>query len=136
MKKFLFTIILACGFLVSSAQFTVVSTVDSPADGDSWGLSNFTNNIGVGYSINDNLIVGTNKNGDDYDVFARYTMKMGFVCLEAPTKEASDNMTIGYGINVKIYNNLYLSPMYLMPVKEDEAGLREGNFKMGLSYNL
>ena len=45
-------------------------------------------------------------------------------------------MKIGYGMNVKIYDNLYFTPMYLMPVKEDEAGLREGNFKMGLSYNL
>ena len=136
MKKFLFTIFLACGFLFSSAQFTVVSTVDSPNDGDSWGISNFTNNIGIGYSVNEKLMIGTNKKGDDYDVFARLKMRIGFVCLEAPTENASDNMKIGYGMNVKIYDNIYFTPMYLMPVKEDEAGLREGNFKMGLSYNL
>ena len=127
---------LACGVLISSAQFTVVSTVTSPNDGESWGTSNFTKNIGVGYSVNDNLMIGTSRNGDDYDVFARYTMNIGFVCLEAPTKDASENMSIGYGMNVKIFDNLYFSPMYLMPVKEDEAGLREGSFKMGLSYNL
>ena len=50
MKKVFFTIVLSCATLISSAQFTVVSQVNSPADGDSWEISNFTQNMGIGYA--------------------------------------------------------------------------------------
>ena len=57
MKKVFFTIILAFVTIISSAQFTIVSTVSSPAEGDSWEVSNFTNNIGVAYSLNDKMMI-------------------------------------------------------------------------------
>jgi len=136
MKKVLFTIILSCAMLVSSAQFTLVSKVNAPDDGDSWGISNFTNNWGVGYNVSDRIMVGAYKQGDNFDMFARYKMNFGYVCFEAPTADMSDNMSIGYGMYIKVYENLSVNPYYMIPLKEDEDGGREGSFNVGLSYNL
>ena len=136
MKQFLFTIILSCVALMTSAQFTVVSSISSPDEGESWGVSNLTQNMGIGYNINDKTMIGTYKNGDNYDVFARHNMGFGFLCLEAPTEDATENMSIGFGSNISIYKNISISPIYMLPLKEDENGEREGSFKIGLSYNL
>ena len=92
--------------LVSSAQFSLVSKVNAPEDGDSWGISNFTNNWGVGYNVSDRIMVGAYKQGDNFDMFARYKMNFGYVCFEAPTADMADNMSIGYGMYIKVYENL------------------------------
>ena len=136
MKKVFFTIILAFVTIISSAQFTIVSTVSSPAEGDSWEVSNFTNNIGVAYSLNDKMMFGTTKNGDNYDVFARYNTGFGFLCVESPATDISENMTIGYGMYINVYQNLSVNPMYTIPMNADENGNREGGFSLGVSYNL
>ena len=136
MKKVFFTIALCCAALIGSAQFTIVSSMSSPDEGDSWEISNFTNNIGIGYSLNDKTMIGTVRNGDNYDVFARYNTGFGFLCLESPTNEMSDNMDIGYGMYINIYDNLSVNPMYMIPLNEDENGNREGGFSIGLSYSL
>tara|TARA_Y100001963_G_C6718556_1_gene417969 strand:- start:56 stop:466 length:411 start_codon:yes stop_codon:yes gene_type:complete len=136
MKKVFFTIALTCATLISSAQFTVVSQVNSPADGDSWELSNFTNNMGVGYSLNGETMIGAVKDGDDYNVFARKDMGMGFICLEAPTEDMIENMNIGWGMYINIYKGLSANPMYMIPLNEDANGERNGNLSLGLSYNL
>ena len=136
MKKVFFTIVLACATLIGSAQFTVVSSMSSPAEGQSWEISNFTNNIGMGYSLNDKTMIGAVRDGDNYNVFARYNTGFGFLCLESPTNEMSDNMDIGYGMYIKVYDKLSVNPMYMIPLKEDENGNREGGFSLGLSYSL
>jgi hypothetical protein len=136
MKNFLFTIILSCAALLSSAQFTVVSSVNAPEEGESWEISNLTQNLGIGYNINDKTMIGTYKNGDNYEVFARHKMNFGFLCLEAPTEEATENMRVGFGSYITIYNGLSINPIYMIPLKEDENGEREGSFKVGLSYSL
>ena len=136
MKKVFFTIVLACATLIGSAQFTVVSSMTSPSEGQSWEISNFTNNIGMGYSLNDKTMIGAVRDGDNYNVFARYNTGFGFLCLESPTNEMSDNMDIGYGMYIKVYDNLSVNPMYMIPLKEDENGNREGGFSLGLSYSL
>ena len=136
MKKVFFTIVLACATLIGSAQFTVVSSMSSPSEGQSWEISNFTNNIGMGYSLNDKTMIGAVRDGDNYNVFARYNTGFGFLCLESPTNEMSDNMDIGYGMYIKVYDNLSVNPMYMIPLKEDENGNREGGFSLGLSYSL
>ena len=136
MKKVFFTIVLACATLISSAQFTVVSSMSSPSEGQSWEISNFTNNIGMGYSFNDKTMIGAVRDGDNYNVFARYNTGFGFLCLESPTNEMSDNMDIGYGMYIKVYDKLSVNPMYMIPLKEDENGNREGGFSLGLSYSL
>ena len=68
MKKVFFTIVLACAALIGSAQFTVVSSMTSPSEGQSWEISNFTNNIGMGYSLNDKTMIGAVRDGDNYNV--------------------------------------------------------------------
>ena len=136
MKKVFLTAILACATLISSAQFTIVSSVESPNDGDSWEISNFTNNIGIGYSLNDKTMIGAVRNGDNYDVFARYNTGFGFFCVESTADNMSDNMNIGYGMYVRVYDNLSVNPMYMIPLNEDENGKREGGFKIGVSYSL
>ena len=136
MKKVFFTIVLACATLIGSAQFTVVSSMSSPSEGQSWEISNFTNNIGMGYSLNDKTMIGAVRDGDNYNVFARYNTGFGFLCLESPTNEMSDNIDIGYGMYIKVYDKLSVNPMYMIPLKEDENGNREGGFSLGLSYSL
>ena len=136
MKKVFLTIVLCCATLIGSAQFTMVSSMSSPAEGQSWEISNFTNNIGMGYSFNDKTMIGAVRDGDNYNVFARYNTGFGFLCLESPTNEMSDNMDIGYGMYIKVYDNLSVNPMYMIPLKEDENGNREGGFSLGLSYSL
>ena len=136
MKKVFFTIALCCAALIGSAQFTIVSSMSSPDEGDSWEISNFTNNIGIGYSLNDKTMIGTVRNGDNYDVFARYNTGFGFLCIESPTNNMSDNMDVGYGMYINIYDNLSVNPMYMIPLNEDENGNREGGFSIGLSYSL
>ena len=44
--------------LIASAQFMVVTTVSQPADSAEWGMSNFTDNLGIGYHVNDCCVVG------------------------------------------------------------------------------
>ena len=136
MKKVFFTIVLACATLIGSAQFTVVSSMSSPSEGQSWEISNFTNNIGMGYSFNDKTMIGAVRNGDNYDVFARYNTGFGFFCVESTADNMSDNMNIGYGMYVRVYDNLSVNPMYMIPLNEDENGKREGGFSIGVSYSL
>jgi hypothetical protein len=56
--------------------------------------------------------------------------------MEAPTEDMSENMNVGWGMYIKVYNNLSVNPMYMIPLKEDENGEREGSFSIGLSYSL
>ena len=135
MKKVFFTIALCCATLISSAQFTIVSQVQSPDEGDSWEISNFTQNMGVGYSLNNKTMIGAVKDGDNYNVFARHKLGFGFLCMEAPTEDMSENMNLGWGMYIKVYDNLSVNPMYMIPLKEDD-GEREGSFSIGLSYSL
>ena len=136
MKKVFFTVVLACATLISSAQFTIVSQVESPNDGDNWEISNFTQNMGVGYSLNDKTMIGVTKNNDDYNVFARHNLGLGFLCLEAPSEDISDNMSVGWGMYINVFKGIAATPMYMIPLKEDENGSREGSFSIGLSYSL
>ena len=135
MKKVFFTIALCCATLISSAQFTIVSQVQSPDEGDSWEISNFTQNMGIGYSINDKTMIGAVKDGDNYNVFARQSFGFGFLCLEAPTEDMSENMNVGWGMNINILKGVSATPMYMLPLKEEDGG-REGSFSIGLSYSL
>tara|TARA_R110000823_G_scaffold108071_1_gene227176 strand:- start:181 stop:591 length:411 start_codon:yes stop_codon:yes gene_type:complete len=136
MKKVFFTIALTCATLISSAQFTIVSQVNSPADGDSWEISNFTQNMGIGYALNNETIMGVVKDGDDYNVFARKDLGLGFLSLEAPTEDMIENMNVGWGMYINLFSGISASPMYTLPLKEDENGEREGSFSIGLSYSL
>ena len=130
MKKTILTTIVALFCLSASAQFRVTSEVSTPADGDSWSIDNFTNSIGVGYDISNSVMVGIIKNGEDYDLAARFSLNDNiYLSVQAPQEEATDNLTLGVGITVHLWDNLYVEPNYT--TKDDE-----GSFNVGLSYRL
>ena len=140
MKKLILTAVLAIITLFVSAQsFMVVTNVTKTADGEEIGIENITNRIGVGYQVNDNVIIGLQSaaRDDGYDMFLRYLWQENiYVLLSMPTEEATDNMKIGIGFSVNISGNLYVEPNYNMPLSDDSSGNRDGDFDLGLSYRF
>jgi|TARA_R110001599_G_scaffold242733_1_gene442496 opacity protein-like surface antigen len=136
MKKMFLTMVLAFVTIVSSAQFMVVTTIDQPEENAEWEMSNITDNLGIGYQFENGITIGAMKNGEEYDLWGRYQLKMGYLSVQAPTEEMTDNLKVGVGYSLKIWNELYIEPNYSMPVKEDAEGNREGEFKVGISYKL
>jgi|TARA_R110002020_G_scaffold130543_1_gene292104 opacity protein-like surface antigen len=130
MKKTILTTVIALFCLSASAQFSVMSNVTMPEEGASWSMDNFTSNLGVGYQLNNDVMVGVQQNGDDYDFIGRYNLKDNlYLSVQMPTEDAADNMTLGMGMSVKVWNELYVEPNYTR--KDDE-----GSFNIGLSYKL
>ena len=127
---------LALVTMFASAQFMVITTVNQPEEGAEWEMSNFTDNIGIGYQLNDEITIGAVKNGEEYDLWGRYQLKMGYLSVQAPTENMADNLNVGVGYSLKVWENLYVEPSYSMPLKEDDEGNREGMFKLGIAYKL
>jgi len=115
-----------------SAQFMAVTTIDTPEDNAEWEMSNVTDNIGIGYMLKDNIAIGLVKNGEEYDMWGRYYFSNCYAVVQAPTEEMTDNMTFGIGYSMKVWNELYIEPNYMMSMKEDS----EGEFKLGISYKF
>ena len=130
------TMALAFVSMFASAQFMVITTIDQPEEDAEWEMSNFTDNIGIGYHLNDKITIGAIKNGEDYDLWGRYQLKMVYLSVQAPTEEMTDNLNVGVGYSLKVWNSLYIEPNYSMPLKEDAEGNREGAFKLGIAYRL
>jgi len=128
MKKVLLTLAVVFTTLASSAQFMVVSDVSQPSDDESWGVGNFTNSIGVGYQVDDNLTVGLRKRDDEYDVFGRYNISGGiFISAQSSTDEFDlDNIELSLGYSLKVMNSIYVEPSYN----------REGEFKVGAAVRF
>ena len=132
MKKLFLTMTLAMLAMFASAQFMVVTTIDQPGDDEQWEMSSITDNMGIGYILNDKMTVGLVKNGEEYDLWGRYNMKLVYIAVQAPTEEMTDNMTFGVGYSLKVWNDLCIEPSYMVSMEEDS----EGEFKVGLSYKL
>ena len=115
-----------------SAQFVAVTTINMPEDDAEWEMSNLTDNIGIGYMLKDNIILGVVKNGEEYDMWGRYYFSNCYAAIQAPTEESMDNMMFGVGYSFMVYKNLYIDPNYMMSTKEDS----EGKFKLGISYKF
>ena len=151
MKKLLLTAVVAFSTLVASAQFMVVTTYDGDQEEN---MDKITANMGIGYMVNDAFTVGLAKgdaieeistagdttSSDGYDLFVRYNIAQvegAYASLQMPTKDASDNMSIGVGFAFNVWNGLYVEPNYMMPTKEDAVTKkREGTFSFGLSYRF
>ena len=129
MKKTILTTIVALFCLSASAQISVMSSINAPEEDETWGVENFTNNIAVGYQLNDDIMVGIQESGDDYDVIARYSLGSSlYVSAKMPTEDSADNLVLGVGFSIKVIDNLYIEPTY---TREDE-----GSYGVGLSYKL
>ena len=129
--------------LFASAQFMVVTTYNAPEDGAEWEMTSLTDNMGIGYAVNDAWTVGLIKAGEDslgdasYDLWGRYNWNENvYVSVQAPTEEMMDNLTLGLGYSWNVWKGLNVEPNYSMGLKEDEEGEREGSFNLGLSYKF
>ena len=162
MKKLLLTTTLAFATMFASAQFMVMTTLnkvegidpvkpsstevyegDVCPTTDTEDSYNITDKIGIGYMVNEKMMVGITKDGDDaYELLGRYMIKdaMWATCIynymPDSENEMMDNMELGVGYSLKLWKELYLEPNYTMPMKEDEEGNREGNFNISFSYKL
>tara|TARA_B110000238_G_scaffold104788_1_gene114110 strand:+ start:153 stop:578 length:426 start_codon:yes stop_codon:yes gene_type:complete len=141
MKKVLLTAAVAFSTLVASAQFMVVTTYDGDQEEN---MDKITQNMGVGYMVNDAITVGVAVGGEDaanedtYDIWARYNIAQvegAYASLTMPGDDAED-MMIGVGFAFNVWNGLYVEPNYTMPTSEDAEGNREGSFNFGLSYRF
>ena len=162
MNKLFLTMLFALATTVVSAQFVALTTLNKVEgidpvepntcevyDGeycpttdtdDSW---NITDKIGIGYQVNEKLMVGITKDGEeDYELLGRYNIKgdLWATCIYNYAKDSEDEMTdkldLGLGYSFNVWKNLYVDPYYVMPMKEDENGDREGSFNLGLSYKF
>ena len=136
MNKLFLTMTLALVTMFASAQIMVVTTIEQPADDAEWEMSNFTDNLGIGYQLNEKITVGAVRSGEDYDLWGRYQLKTVYLSVQAPTEEMTDNLNVGVGYSLKVWNSVYVEPSYSMPLKEDAEGNREGAFKLGIAYRL
>ena len=144
MKKLILTMaVVAFTTLFASAQFMVVTSYNAPEDGAEWEMTSLTDNMGIGYAVNDAWTVGLIKAGEDslgdasYDLWGRYNWNANvYVSVQAPTEEMMDNLTVGIGYSYNVWKGLNVEPNYSMGLKEDEEGEREGSFNLGLSYKF
>ena len=144
MKKLFLTMAVAFSTLIASAQFMVVTTYNAPEDGAEWEMTSLTDNLGIGYTLNNGkCVVGLMKAGEDslgdasYDLWGRYNWNQNmYVSVQAPTEEMMDNLTVGLGYSYNVWKGVCIEPNYSMGLKEDDNGEREGSFNLGLSYKF
>jgi hypothetical protein len=139
MNKLFLTMTLAFCTMIASAQFSALTTFSESAD-STW---NVTDKLGVGYQVNEKLMVGITMNGEDkYELLGRYSLMNGIwgTCTysyEADSEaELMDKVNLGIGYSFNIWNNLYIDPNYTMPAKADEDGEREGSLNLSVSYKF
>ena len=142
MNKLFLTMTLALCTMVASAQYSVLTTVTSVEEADETTY-NVTDKLGVGYQVNEKLMVGITMDGEDkYELLGRYSLMNGIWGMCAYSYEADseaelmDKVNVGVGYSFKVWNNLYIDPNYTMPLKADEAGEREGNLNLSISYKF
>tara|TARA_B100001142_G_scaffold102028_1_gene104190 strand:+ start:956 stop:1360 length:405 start_codon:yes stop_codon:yes gene_type:complete len=134
MKKILLSAVFVFATIFASAQIMVVTTYDADEEEN---MDKITANMGIGYSINDNIVIGAVSNGDDYDLFARYNFKDDlYLSLQMATEDGSDNMSIGVGYSLNVWNSLYIEPNYTMATEKNDDGDRDGEFNLGIGYRF
>ena len=133
---------LALCTMIASAQYSVLTTVTSVEEADETTY-NVTDKLGVGYQVSEKLMVGLTMDGEDkYELLGRYSLMNGLwgTCAysyEADSEaELMDKVKVGVGYSFKVWNNLYIDPNYTMPLKEDEAGEREGSLNLSIPYKF
>ena len=143
MNKLFLTIALAFSTMIASAQYQVMTTITSTEDEAGETTYNATDKIGVGYLVNDKLMVGLTLDGEDnYEVIGRYALMNGVwgTCVynynADSDAELMDKVELGLGYSFKVWNNLYVDPNYIMPLKEDADGNREGSLNLSVSYKF
>ena len=139
MNKLFLTMLFALATTVVSAQFVALTTLNEGTD-STW---NVTDKIGVGYQVNEKLMVGASMDGEDaYELFGRYDIHQGLwaTCIynhgSDSLAETKDKLELGVGYSYNVWKKLYVDPYYVMPLQKDAEGNREGQFRLGVSYRL
>ena len=143
MNKLFLTMTLAFCTMIASAQQSVLTTVTSVEDEAGESTYNITDKLGVGYQMNEKLMIGITMDGEDkYELLGRYSLMNGIwgTCTysyESDSEaELMDKVNVGVGYSFNVWNNLYIDPNYTMPLAEDEAGEREGSLNLSVSYKF
>ena len=143
MNKLFLTMTLAFCTMIASAQYSVLTTVTSVEDEAGETTYNATDKLGVGYQVNEKLMVGLTLDGEDkYELLGRYSLMNGIwgTCVynhESDSEtELMDKVDIGIGYSWNVWKGLSIDPNYTMPAKADEAGEREGSLNLSISYNF
>ena len=141
MTKLFLTMTLAFCTMVASAQYSVLTTVTSVEE-EGETTYNITDKLGVGYQVNEKLMVGLTMDGEDkYELLGRYELTNGIwaTCVynyDNETEELLDKMDLGLGYSFKVWDKFYIEPNYTMPLEEDEDGEREGTLNVSVSYKF
>ena len=143
MKKVFLTMTLAFATMIASAQYSVITTVTSVEDEAGETTYNVTDKIGVGYQVNEKLLVGLTMDGEDnYELLGRYSLMNGIwgTCVYNYAKDSEaelmDKVDVGVGYSWNVWKGLSIDPNYTMPAKADEAGEREGSLNLSISYKF
>ena len=143
MNKLFLTMTLAFCTMIASAQYSVLTTVTSVEDEAGETTYNATDKLGVGYQVNEKLMVGLTMDGEDkYELLGRYSLMNGIwgTCVysyDADSEaELMDKVKLGLGYSWNVWKGLYIDPNYTMPAKADEAGEREGSLNLSVSYKF
>ena len=139
MNKLFLTMTLAFCTMIASAQYSVLTTFNEAAD-STW---NVTDKMGVGYQVNEKLMVGITMDGEDkYELLGRYSLMNGIwgTCVYSydtnSEAELMDKVKLGLGYSWNVWRGLSIDPNYTMPAKADEAGDREGSLNLSVSYKF
>ena len=142
MTKLFLTMTLAFSTMLASAQYSVLTTITSVEE-ENETTYNVSDKLGVGYQLNEKLMVGITMDGEDkYELLGRYALMNGvwgtcvYNYMADSETELMDNIELGLGYSFKVWDNLYVEPNYTMPAKADEAGEREGTLNLSVSYKL
>ena len=141
MTKLFLTMTLAFCTMIASAQYQVMTTVTSVEEADETTY-NVTDKLGVGYQVNEKLMVGLTMDGEDkYELLGRYSLMNGIwgTCVynhDDSDVELMDRLDLGLGYSFKVWNDLYIDPNYTMPATANEAGEREGSLNLSVSYKF
>jgi len=141
MNKLFLTMTLAFCTMIASAQYQVMTTITSVEEADETTY-NVTDKLGVGYQVNEKLMVGLTMDGEDgYELLGRYSLMNGVwgTCVynyDDSDAELMDRVELGLGYSFKVWNDLYIDPNYTMPATANEAGEREGSLNLSVSYKF
>ena len=136
MNKLFLTMLFSVATMLASAQITVMATVTEVND-----EYNFTDNLAVGYNVNDMLMVGLEMDGEDkYEVMARYSFANNCWAYGSFDTEGEgeyvDRLDLGIGYSFNIWNNFYADPNYTISMNKNSDDEYEGNFNLTLSYKF
>ena len=136
MNKLFLTMLLSVATIVASAQITIISTVTEVDD-----EYNFTDNLAVGYNINNMLMLGLEMNGEEnYNVMARYSFADNCWAYGSYDTEAEgeliDKLNLGVGYSFNVWQDLYIDPNYTVSMMKNSEDEYEGKLNFTVSYKF